>query len=217
MLGHPISSDLDTPKNGCAGIRVARLGYIGKNVFIPLNELTKLRPCQDRKIPPTKSKTKPNDLLEKKNAANVPVERKTSDRRSARNKRTLYRRSARPCRLCRSRWLVRQGEKSSQKILLIFDSRNAQRNLRRTVRRSTRWRVGWKFASTYFRNGNWRSPRRHDCVCGDGGGVPSSLEFGKTKESLDIYHALEKLSDCGKVLFGTESEECETWRETTII
>ena len=63
-LGHFIKV-LDTPKNGCAGIRVARLGkirYIGKNVFIPLNELTKLRPCQDRKIPPTKSKTKQNDL-----------------------------------------------------------------------------------------------------------------------------------------------------------
>jgi hypothetical protein len=27
--------------------------------------------------------------------------------------------------------------------------------------------------------------------------------FGKTEECLDIYHALERVSDCGKVLYGT--------------
>lgn len=41
------------------------------------------------------------------------------------------------------------------------------------------------------------------------------LEFGKTKEILDIFHGLEKLSDCGKALFGAQSAEYESWREET--
>ncbi len=36
-----------------------------------------------------------------------------------------------------------------------------------------------------------------------------------TLESLDIYHALEKLSDCGKELFTLESPKLDSWRETT--
>jgi hypothetical protein len=43
----------------------------------------------------------------------------------------------------------------------------------------------------------------------------SRLSFGKTKECLDIYHALEHLSDCGKTLFSPESTEYEAWREKT--
>ena len=43
----------------------------------------------------------------------------------------------------------------------------------------------------------------------------SRLMFGKTKECLDIYHALEHLSDCGKMLFLAESSEYEAWREKT--
>lgn len=41
------------------------------------------------------------------------------------------------------------------------------------------------------------------------------LEFGKPREVLDVYHALEHLSDVGKVLFQAESEELTAWREET--
>ena len=41
------------------------------------------------------------------------------------------------------------------------------------------------------------------------------LEFGKTQENLDIYHALEKLSDCGKELYSPESPEHDSWRDET--
>lgn len=53
---------------------------------------------------------------------------------------------------------------------------------------------------------------------GDGAhwiGDSMQLEFGETKEILDVYHGLEKLSDCGKALFGAESEGYDSWREAT--
>ena len=34
--------------------------------------------------------------------------------------------------------------------------------------------------------------------------------FGKTEECLDIYHAWEHVSDCGKVLYG-EGESFTSW------
>jgi hypothetical protein len=43
------------------------------------------------------------------------------------------------------------------------------------------------------------------------------LEFGKVQECLDVYHALEHLSVTGKVLYGTETPEYETWREETTL
>lgn len=41
--------------------------------------------------------------------------------------------------------------------------------------------------------------------------------FDKRDEVLDVYHALEHLSDCGKVLYGAGTKECETWREETTL
>ena len=41
------------------------------------------------------------------------------------------------------------------------------------------------------------------------------LEFDKRDEVLDVYHALEKISDCGKVLYGTETKEFATWQDET--
>lgn len=41
------------------------------------------------------------------------------------------------------------------------------------------------------------------------------LEFGKVRECLDVYHALENVSKAGKVLYGEGSPEYETWREET--
>lgn len=43
------------------------------------------------------------------------------------------------------------------------------------------------------------------------------LEFPKRKEVLDVYHALEHLSDCGKVLYGAETAEYKEWREETTL
>jgi len=43
----------------------------------------------------------------------------------------------------------------------------------------------------------------------------SKLAFGKTKENLDIYHGLENLSNCGKVLYKAESPELAAWQEKT--
>jgi hypothetical protein len=40
-------------------------------------------------------------------------------------------------------------------------------------------------------------------------------EFGKVRECLDIYHALEHLSATGKVLYGERTQEYERWREET--
>jgi hypothetical protein len=40
-------------------------------------------------------------------------------------------------------------------------------------------------------------------------------EFGKVRECLDIYHALEHLSDTGKVLYGEDTAAYEQWREET--
>jgi len=42
-----------------------------------------------------------------------------------------------------------------------------------------------------------------------------ALEFGKVRECLDVYHALEHLSGTGKILYGAETEEYDTWREET--
>ena len=42
-----------------------------------------------------------------------------------------------------------------------------------------------------------------------------ALVFGKVRECLDIFHALEHLSDTGKVLYGEETVEYEQWREET--
>ena len=41
------------------------------------------------------------------------------------------------------------------------------------------------------------------------------LEFGKTLECLDIYHALKHLSDCGKMLYKAESVEFAAWQSET--
>jgi hypothetical protein len=43
------------------------------------------------------------------------------------------------------------------------------------------------------------------------------LEFGKVEEVLDVYHALEHISDTGKVLYGAETPEYATWREETTL
>jgi hypothetical protein len=44
------------------------------------------------------------------------------------------------------------------------------------------------------------------------------LEFGKTLENLDIYHAPENLSNCGKTLFSAGSPELAAWqRETKLL
>jgi hypothetical protein len=40
-------------------------------------------------------------------------------------------------------------------------------------------------------------------------------EFGKVRECLDIYHALEYLSKSGKVLYGEGTASYEQWREET--
>jgi hypothetical protein len=39
--------------------------------------------------------------------------------------------------------------------------------------------------------------------------------FGKVRECLDIYHALEHLSNTGKALYGAGTEAYEKWREET--
>ena len=39
--------------------------------------------------------------------------------------------------------------------------------------------------------------------------------FGRVRECLDIYHALEHLSDTGKVLYKEGTEEYKQWQETT--
>jgi len=39
--------------------------------------------------------------------------------------------------------------------------------------------------------------------------------FGNVRECLDVYHALEHLSDTGKVLYKEGTEVYEQWRETT--
>jgi hypothetical protein len=44
-----------------------------------------------------------------------------------------------------------------------------------------------------------------------------ALEFGKRDEVLDVYHALEHLSDCGKMLYGIETEAFKRWREETTL
>ena len=43
----------------------------------------------------------------------------------------------------------------------------------------------------------------------------AALELDGAEGVLDVYHALEHLSDCGKILYGSESEAFETWREET--
>jgi len=45
--------------------------------------------------------------------------------------------------------------------------------------------------------------------------LAGKLAFGKTKENLDIYHALENLSECGKVLYKAGSSELVAWQEKT--
>jgi len=41
------------------------------------------------------------------------------------------------------------------------------------------------------------------------------IVFGKVRECLDIYHALEHLSDTGKALYGEGTVAYEQWREET--
>ena len=41
------------------------------------------------------------------------------------------------------------------------------------------------------------------------------LEFGTTRENLDIYHSLEYFSNKGDALFGPSSMESKIWLETT--
>ena len=43
------------------------------------------------------------------------------------------------------------------------------------------------------------------------------LVFGKVRECLDIYHALEHLSDTGKVLYGEQTEAYKKWQEATTL
>jgi hypothetical protein len=43
------------------------------------------------------------------------------------------------------------------------------------------------------------------------------LEFGKVRECLDVYHALEHLSATGKILYGEGTEAYERWREETTL
>ena len=43
----------------------------------------------------------------------------------------------------------------------------------------------------------------------------AALELDGAEGVLDIYHALEHLSDCGKIAYGLESELYEKWREET--
>ena len=43
------------------------------------------------------------------------------------------------------------------------------------------------------------------------------LEFGKTRENLDVYHGIEKISTLGKVLYGEETENYQKWREETTL
>jgi len=43
------------------------------------------------------------------------------------------------------------------------------------------------------------------------------LVFGKIRECLDIYHALEHLSDTGKVLYGEQTEAYKKWQEATTL
>ena len=43
------------------------------------------------------------------------------------------------------------------------------------------------------------------------------VEFDKRDEVLDVYHALEKISDCGKVLYGAETEEFNVWQDKTML
>ena len=43
----------------------------------------------------------------------------------------------------------------------------------------------------------------------------SMLEFGVTRENLDIYHSLEYFSNKGDALFGPSSAESKIWLETT--
>ena len=45
----------------------------------------------------------------------------------------------------------------------------------------------------------------------------AALEFAKRDEVLDVYHGLENISHCGKVLYGESTPEYETWREETTL
>lgn len=44
-----------------------------------------------------------------------------------------------------------------------------------------------------------------------------SLEFGKVEEVLDIFHALEHLSDCVKALYGNDEKRFQQWRDETTL
>lgn len=43
------------------------------------------------------------------------------------------------------------------------------------------------------------------------------LEFGKVEEVLDIFHALEHLSSCGKEIYKLDQKGYEQWREETTL
>jgi len=45
----------------------------------------------------------------------------------------------------------------------------------------------------------------------------AALEFAKRDKVLDVYHGLENISNCGKVLHGTETKEYETWQDETTL
>jgi hypothetical protein len=45
----------------------------------------------------------------------------------------------------------------------------------------------------------------------------AALEFAKRDETLDVWHGLENISDCGKVLCGTETKEYKTWQDETTL
>jgi hypothetical protein len=45
----------------------------------------------------------------------------------------------------------------------------------------------------------------------------ATLTFAKRDEVLDVYHGLENISNCGKVLYGSETEAYETWHDETTL
>jgi hypothetical protein len=43
------------------------------------------------------------------------------------------------------------------------------------------------------------------------------LGFAKRNEVLDVYHGLQNISNCGKVLHGVETKEYDTWQDETTL
>ena len=45
----------------------------------------------------------------------------------------------------------------------------------------------------------------------------ATLTFAKRDEVLDVYHGLENISNCGKVLCGSDTKEYKTWHDETTL